>query len=194
MSKITTHNGIAHAMVKTLADYQVDAKAIFTEVGLDFSSLQSQERLEAKTMQQVWRLATQCTGDDAFGITFAKNMNPMILHGLGFSWMASDSLLDAFVRLVKYYRLITTAGAVELTELDSEYRVRYLIPKQGVAAPASLDAALAVFLQFCRFTKGATMSPSKVELQRSEPENTEAFSSYFNCPISYQSDSNSLYF
>lgn len=194
MSKITTHNGIAHAMVKTLAEYGVEAKTIFTEAGLDFSTLQSQERQEARNMQQVWRLATKYTGDDAFGITFAKNMNPMILHGLGFSWMASDSLLDAFTRLVKYYRLITTAGGIELTEEGEVYRVRYMIPEQGSPALASLDAALAVFLQFCRFTKGSDMSPVKVELQRPQPENNKAFLTYFNCDVQYDCRYNSLYF
>lgn len=194
MSKITTHIGIAHAMVKTLAEYGLDAQALFTEAGLDFSSLQTQERQEARNMQTVWRLATQHSGDDAFGITFAKNMNPMILHGLGFSWMASDSLLDAFIRLVKYYRLITTAGGIELKEQGEVYRVRYLIPTQGTPAPASLDAALAIFLQFCRFTKGANMSPTKVALQREKPKNHQAFESYFQCDIDYESEFNSLYF
>lgn len=194
MSKITTHSGIAHAMVKTLTEYKVDPKTVFAEAGLDFSTLQTRDRQEARNMQQVWRLATKYTGDDAFGITFAKNMNPMILHGLGFSWMASDSLLDAFMRLVKYYRLITTAGGVELTEQKDVYRVRYLLPEQGSPAPASLDAALAVFLQFCRFTKGSDMSPVKVELQRSAPKNQQAFLSYFNCEVQYDCDYNSLYF
>lgn len=194
MSEITTHNGIAHAMVKTLTDYGIEPRQVFTEAGLDFTSLQSDGRQQARNMQQVWRLATQYTGDDAFGITFAKNMNPMILHGLGFSWMASDSLLDAFMRLVKYYRLITTAGGIELTEVEGEYRVRYLIPVQGSPAPASLDAALAVFLQFCRFTKGADLNPTRVELQRSKPENQETFNQYFHCPIEYGNEYNSLFF
>jgi AraC-like DNA-binding protein len=193
---VTTHGGIALVMDKTLSDYGCDAAAIFAKAGLESgTTLKHTDRVAAIAMQKVWRFAVAETGDQGFGIRFALNTHPMTLHGLGFSWMASDTLHDAFLRLVRYYRLISSAGAIVLDDDAQHYRLWYQIPGPvGAAAPASLDAALAVFVQLCRLTKSPDFKPSKVELQRPVPNDCTRFDAFFRCPIAYQSEENCLYF
>lgn len=190
---VTTHSGIAHTMRNTLLTYGCDSTALFQQAGLDNHATES--RVKAIAMQKLWRLAVEHTGDDSFGITFAQQMQPAALNGLGFSWMASNTLLDAFERLVRYYRLISTAGEVILDQNDAQMKLWYKIPvPAGRAAPASLDAALAVFVQLCRMTKSPDFSPVRVELQRQAPANRDKFSAFFKAEVIYQSAENCLYF
>ena len=192
----TTHSGIAQIMHRTICSYELNADELFQQVGLvSPDTLTSQDRVLAIAMQKLWRLAVEKTGDQAFGICFAQHTHPMALHGLGFSWMASDTLLDAFQRLVRYYRLITTAGEIILDEIPEGYRVWHKLPApKGVAAPASLDAGMALFVQLCRIVKGTEFSPSAVYLQREKPAETSAFDSFFACPVYYDQDENQLVF
>lgn len=195
-SEVTTHSGIAQVMMRTLESYGLDAQALFAQAGLAApTGLGSQDRVQAVAMQKVWRLAVIHTNDEGFGIRFAQQMPPMALHGLGFSWMASDTLRDAFKRLMRYYRLITTAGEIILDENEKGYRVWHKLPApKGVAAPASLDAGMAIFIQLCRLTKGIDFCASQVYLQREVPENQRAFDEFFRCPVIYDADENFLLF
>jgi len=190
---VTTYSGIAHTMRNTLLSYGCDSSALFQRVGLNADA--PEDRVQAVTMQRLWRLAVEETGDDSFGITFAQHMQPAALHGLGFSWMASSTLLDAFERLVRYYRIIATAGEVILDQSGDLVKLWYKIPAPaGRAAPASLDAVLAVFVQLCRITKSTDFSPVRVELQREAPANRDKFSAFFRAEVVYQCAENCLYF
>jgi len=146
-------------------------------------------------MQKVWRMAVSRTGDEAFGITFARQMHPAALQGLGFAWVASNTLRDAFMRLVRYYRLIASAGEIVLEEDQDVLTIVYKIPgPRGAAAPASLDAALALFVQLCRITRDDNFCPARVQLQRDRPKDDSAFNDFFRCDIEYAADRNSLDF
>lgn len=194
--KITTHSSIANQLFNTLKQYGCDPQPVFEQAGLTTTSLSNPDaRLEAKKLQQVWRQSVLTTGDEAFGLAFAKTMHPAALHGLGFAWMASNTLKDAFERLVKYYRLISTAGEVTLTKSQKQYCVSFLLPvPKGIAAPASLDAAMGLFLQYCRFTKDMQFNPVKVELQRLKPTTCDVFDEFFGCPITFDAETNRLFF
>lgn len=194
--QVTTHSGIALVMKRTLEGYGLDANALFAEAGVGSpDSLGSQDRVAAVAMQKLWRMAVEASGDEAFGIRYAQNMHPMALHGLGFSWMASDTLKDAFRRMVRYYRLITTAGEIVLDKKDGGFKVCHKIPApKGVAAPASLDAGMALFIQLCRITKSDDFCASEVHLQRLRPVDTEPYDAFFSCPVHYDSDENYLVF
>ncbi|GEA13542.1 AraC family transcriptional regulator [Alteromonas sp. KUL49] len=193
---VTTIGGVPQTLFQTIQSYGIDPAPLFEQVGLNTPTPNSnQDRVQSVALQKLWRMAEQVTQDDGFGIRFTAHSNPMTLHGLGFSWIASNTLLDAFNRLVRYYRLISTAGEVVLEEQEATYCVWYKLPVgKGIAAPASLDAAMALFVQLCRFTKGAQFSPSRVELHRNTPKNREAFTDFFNCEITFNGEENRLYF
>lgn len=192
----TTHSGVARMLARTLAHYGLDAREVFSECGLtSIDSMSQDDRVVSVAMQRVWRRAVQDTGDESFGLTFARQLHPAALHGLGFAWAASDTLRDALGRLVRYYRLIATAGAVVLEDGDDEVRLTYQVPgPRGAAAPASLDAALALFLQLCRLTRDDAFAPSQVQLQRAAPQDEGPFQSFFRCPVVFDAPDNSLFF
>ncbi len=193
---VTTHSGVARVLARTLESYGCDSKAFFREAGLESADTQTADaRVAAVAMQKVWRRAVEETGDEAFGLRFAQNMHPAALQGLGFAWIASNSLRDAFIRLVRYYRIITTVGQVVLDEASDPIRLWYRIPERGGnVVLASLDAAPAVFIQMCRFTKGDDFCAMKVDLLRERPADESKFDAFFRCPINYGCKEICLYF
>ncbi|MEM7449849.1 MAG: AraC family transcriptional regulator [Pseudomonadota bacterium] len=192
----TTHAGIGRMMVRALATYGVDGAALLEDAGLVVpESGAADERLRSVAMQQVWRRAVEVTGDEAFGITFAEQLHPASLLGLGFTCSVSNTLRDAFARLVRYYRVIASAGEVVLEDADDGLRLAYRIPgARGAAAPASLDAALALYVQLARLTQAGELAPARVELQREAPNDAIRFDAFFRCPIRYDQEENALIF
>lgn len=192
----TTHGGIPQMMARALATYGVDSQLVFAPVEPPDGRNQGAEtRVPSRDMQQVWRNAVEATGDEAFGITFARQLHPAALHGLGFACAVSDTMYDALRRIVRYYRILVTAGEIVLTEEGSRLRLLYSIPsKPGVAVPASLDAALGLFLQLCRITRDESYCPVRVEMQRPAPASTKPFDEFFGCEIHYCCPENVLYF
>ncbi len=179
-----------------IQSYGLDANQLFAQAELDSpQTMLGEARVQAVQMQKLWRLAEAATEDDAFGVRVAQHANPTALHGLGFSWMTSNNLLDAFKRLVRYYRLISTGGEVELVETDHAYCLWFKLPvEKGIAAPASLDAVMALFVQLCRFTQTNLFSPARVELHRAAPKNVAVFEQFFACPITFDAVENRLHF
>lgn len=193
---ISTLSSIAHMVARTLERYEVDSQQIFAHAGVDLTSMSGPEsRVDSAAMQKVWHSAVKATNDPCFGVAVAENIQPNALHGLGFSWIASDTLLDGLERLARYYRVLVTAGEVILEEQEASLSLWLKIPQHnGRIAYASLDAALGMFIQMCRLTAGQDFNPDKVELQRPAPSNPDKLLKFFGCPIQFDSRENKIYF
>lgn len=192
----STLSSIAHMIARALQTYKVNSDEVFSKAGIDLSILNNPEaRIPSINMQKVWHQSVAATEDPCFGITMAKNIQPSALHGLGFSWIASDTLKEALERLVRYYRVLVTTGEIVLKEEGNNICLWFKIPPHnGQIAYASLDAALGIFIQMCRLTANPLFSPHHVELQRDEPPCTKQIQKYFNCPISYAATENRIFF
>lgn len=170
-----------------------DAAGIFEQAGVKLTGVDD-ERISAASLQQVWRLAVSAT-DDGFGIQFARSIQPVALHGLGFSWMASQTLRQSLERLVRFFRLLTTAGDIELHEEQGQLRLWFRLPvAAGIAAPASIDGALAMFVHLCRISRGDSVDPVRVSLQRPRPVRDDLFAEFFGCDPEYDAPENCLWF
>lgn len=195
-NRISTLSGVAHMLARGIETYGIDSHAVFERAGIDLSDSRNPEsRLPSVAMQKVWHMATKLSGDDCFGISIAQNVQPTALHGLGFAWMASDTLADALDRLARYYRVLVTAGEVILDHQSAESCLWYKIPDhRGQIAWSSIDAALGIFLQMSRLTAGSDVSPVRIEMQRPKPDCLVRMEAFFNCPVTFEAAENRIYF
>lgn len=195
-SQTTTYGGIAQTLISVLEKQGVNVETQLKNIEVSEADIRGKDgRVQSRVLQKIWRMAVDKTGNDAFGIDFALSFPPTALHGLGFAWLASDTLKEALYRLVRYYRLIATAGDIVLNDNPDSFSLWYKVPgPKGAAAPASLDAALALFVQMCRITKGDDFRPAKVEMQRKRPSNIEKFTAFFKCEILFDCNENQLHF
>ena len=148
----TTVGAAATLVGCALQEYGVDIEAIYRDAGLDSTAVALPDtRYPFARMQIMWRLAVERSGDPCFGLSVADHMRPQAFHGLGFVWLSSDTLFDALNRLVKYQRLISTVADISLEETgDSVNLVVNILQPSGQLEPASVDAAVGIFLRMCR--------------------------------------------
>jgi AraC-like DNA-binding protein len=192
----STLGSVAALIAQTLQCYGCDPAPLFSKAGIDLDSVSNGgTRYPWKRMQQLWQLAVKATGDPCFGIVAGEQLQPAALHGLGFSWLASDTLRDAQKRLIRYERLISTAANLEMQDSGNGVEL-VVMPPAGVehVVYASLDATLAGFLHMCRITAGDQINPTQVTLKRPQPDCADKITAFFRCPVSYDAGNYSITF
>ena len=131
LEEVTTLSSIAALIAQTLHSQGCDPVPLFATAGISMDDCQNPNtRIPTFRMQQLWRLAVAATGDPAFGLVVARQFQPAALHGLGFAWLASDTLHDALGRLVKYSHLINTLPDFRLD--DGEDTVDLVITNKHI--------------------------------------------------------------
>jgi AraC-like DNA-binding protein len=141
------------------------------------------------------RLSVDATGDPCFGLKMAEQMQPANLHGLGFAWLASDSLLDALERLVRFSKLIDSVVRLRLDRTEQTIELVACDLDKLPDRPASvIDAKAAVFLRMCRITAGSSINPVRVNLTHSRPACDNEFNNVFCAPVEFNAADNRLCF
>lgn len=187
---------VAAVIAQTLRTiYDCDPEPLFREAELDMALLSNPDtRYPGDRVQHLWQLAVDASGDPCFGFVVGEQVQPVVLHGLGFSWLASDTLRDALIRLVRYSRLISTAANMQLQDTDDGLDL-VLLPPEGVKlTPAFQDAGMSGFLRMCRLTAGDEIDPAHVSLKHPRPGCDSKLQAYFRAPIEYDAANNILSF
>ena len=98
-------------LAKGIDAYGHDSAELFTRAGLDHSRLKDPlARFSFQGVTRLWGLARDLIDDPCFGIRVASFWHPTSLHALGYSWLASNSLAEAFERTSRYIRIVNTGA------------------------------------------------------------------------------------
>ncbi len=167
--EITTLGSVAGLIATTLRACGCDPEPLFVAAGIDLGrATDPNARFPMPRMQKLWKLAVAATGDPCLGLVAARQFQPAMLHGLGLAWLVSDTLLDAFGRLVRYARLINSALHFRLEEQPDSIDLVTVLPE--ILPPdfeyAAADLGMAAFLRMCQITAGHPILPRHVTLQR----------------------------
>jgi len=185
-AEITTLGSVAGLIATTLRACGCDPEPLFVAAGLDSDRITDPNaRFPMPRMQKLWKLAVEATGDPCLGLAAARQFQPALLHGLGLAWLVSDTLLDAFGRLVRYARLINSALLFRLEEHPDSIDLIAVLPE---SLPqdfeyAAADLGIAAFLRMCQITAGHPMLPRHVTLQRPQPYCLAQFADMFGVSI-----------
>ena len=173
-----------------------DSAEIFQRAGLDPAKLGNPDaRYPMEGMHRLWQLAVEVSRDPYFGFEAASHWHPTTLNALGYSWMASDSLRDALVRMSRYGRLVNSVARMTLEESEQEvaFSIEAPIPTAMVSNEA-IDAALATLVRMCRVSYGESFSPLRVVTHRPQLEDPRRYYEFFRAPVEFSSSGNVLYF
>ena len=195
--EISTIGSAAKLIYQGLLSYRIDPEPLFREAGIELEQLNDPySRFPMAKLQKLWRLCVERTGDESFGLTVAKQMQPAALHGLGFAWLSSDTLRDALRRLVRFSRLLNTLINYKIEETADDFcLVSCGLEKWPDFAYVASDAAFAIFLRMCRITVvEEDLHPKAVYMIRPEPANSEPYKAYFSAPLYFESGVNKLVF
>ena len=186
----------AKAIRKALDASGVDSARLFCEAGLDRAALDDPNaRYSVDGTTRLWRLAVTATADEAFGLSVARHVNQTTFHALGYSLIASNTLREAFERMLRYFRLISDAADLTF-ELDGDrYRFAICPPENSSRpAPEAIDAFTFLVVRLCRGLYRREFSPLEVSLQRPMPRNVAAFERAFRAPLNFAAAQNAIWF
>lgn len=184
------------AIRKALLTARLDAEALLREAGIDPGALADPDaRVPVAQTTRLWRLAVAATGDEAFGLRVAREVQPTTFHALGYALVASANLAEAFARAARYCRIVTDAGELVLETRGEECHL-LLRSASGESAPAveATDAFAALQVRTARGLSGGSVAPLRVELSRPAPADPAAYERAFHAPVRFGAPDNRLVF
>jgi len=184
-------------LARAIDSYGYDSSELFAKVGLDHSKLKDPlARYLFHSVNELWTLASETIDDPCFGLKVATFWHPTTYNALGYSWLASDSLEDAFQRSARYTRMVNTSAKdiMQYQKTSDAYGVivnSHLLKPQPVRT--AVDSAIAMVLVMCRAAYGANLNPLRVSYRHKPPGSTACFREFFNAPVEFSQAHNALW-
>ncbi|MGI9318626.1 MAG: AraC family transcriptional regulator [bacterium] len=179
-----------------LEQYGLDGRRFVEGLGIDYAmACDPDTRIPYELSYRLWDEAACASKDPCFGIMVAECFNPSLLHGLGFSWMASGSLQEAFARVLRFQKLINTGANfyAEDTQADTTIVADLAIPGH-THHPVYALSMLAGIVRMCRLTAGNDICPTRVTLIQEQPEQSDRIVQFFRSPVEFGANRNSISF
>jgi AraC-like DNA-binding protein len=186
-------------IAKAIDSYGQNSRKIFAEAGLDHYKLRDPlARFPYPAVVRLWRLASEACGDPAFGLTVAGFWHPTTLYALGYAWLASRNLDEAFDCAARYTRIVNTAasGIIHVEKTDASYRVVLdgsHIKLQERPIEAATDAATGMLVRMCRAAYGEHFVPLRVTLQHPDEGCAQRYRDEFRCPVAFSQQQNAIW-
>ena len=162
-------------VAQALRQCGVDPLAVVAEVGIDLAKGANPDwRVSQANFAHLLTRSVEITGDEAFGLLAAEQLQPQVLHSLGLAWLASDTVYDGLQRLQRFGRLVSTGIDLQLEEEGD--RVHLYVgtdPRLGDGGPAGRDYAVGIVTRMCRMTLGEFLAPVMVLMDRPVPAATQ---------------------
>ena len=128
--------------------------------------------------------------DPAIGLRSADHIHPSHFGALGYSWLASSSLLTGFRRIQRYGRMFNDRETWQIEEGENEVVMTLQISAPIRRPDEVADSFLAGLTALCRLNYGQHLSPDRVTLTRPIPDDPSPWFSFFRCPVDFASDAN----
>lgn len=191
----TTLASWAKAVCNAIDAQGIDSHQLLLEAAIEPDQLNDPEgRILVSKMSRLWTLAVAATGNEAFGLCVPQFVQPTSFHALGFSWMVSDTLREAWHRAQRYYQIVSNVLTIEIQEGPDESAFCYVkIPGQTYAKEA-IDAFSATMISMAMSVSAGQLRPLRVELEREPPGDPASFCKYFPCDIRFSAGHNKIYF
>jgi AraC-like DNA-binding protein len=197
-SKVSTLATFILPIAKALRLQGVDPMELLEEAGIDPSHvINGDRRIALEKMQRLWGLATAVTGDEAFGLHAAEQLQPATMQGLGLGFLASDTIYQGLQRLARFSRMLSSGLNVELQERGEFVDLVFLYDAADLTPNfvwQGFDFGMGLVLVMCRLTLGEYVSPISIECARPRPQTPEVFECMLGSRVSFECERNCLTF
>jgi AraC-like DNA-binding protein len=141
---------------------------------------------------EVYELAEQHLAA-GFGLRQGKQLDSADYGVLGLSWRTCLKAIDVLRNVRRYMLLVTDDGSIELEERAKDTTLRLHRDAYRKGIKTANEASFVMLVGILKEVTGRTIRPVSVNFQHSFA-NSEYFAAYFNCPVHFDCNENSLRF
>ena len=185
-------------VMQALQGLGIDARDLLLEAGIDPDEQSTAtRRVPFESVEKLFRLIVERTGNPAIGIELAEYTNPMVYSSLGIALLCSSTLRRFFHRWERFFEVVSTLESARFEE--TEYggymaelpNVDYSEETRGVHA----DAFCAEVVKFVRLIYRPDYSPRRVDLNWEPPAECHLrYREYFGCEIQFGKSLTAVHF
>lgn len=190
----TTMATWAGAIARALAHKGVDAELLFYRTGIDYGLVNNpMQRIPVAQMTRLWEAAVAETGDRAFGLAVAEQVNVTTFHALSVAAMASEDVGRATEVVCQYASMVSDGIDMRQTKAREEIGlVLGFRPGYPRFADPCVEAVFAALVRICRETLPG-VSPSRVCFRHRGGADPEIYRRFFGCPVGFGAGEDAMY-
>ena len=178
---------------RLLQEYGCDPEPIFHDNDIDPEVVKKPgTRLAYSDVIGLWNNVIEIVKDPCIGLRVAEYWHPSDMNALGFAWLASGNLNEAFNQLIRYTRCVSEAVEVAIEKTDNSFKIVYNNKMADEASYTLIDASLALLVKMCRINLGDQLNPIDVHLGHPPPSCFDNYDRYFKANIYFDSSKNSF--
>jgi AraC-like DNA-binding protein len=196
-SQATTLASSVLLLARAIDSYGYDSREMFARVDLDHSRLKDPlARYSFASVIRLWQLASETIDDPCLGLKVASFWHPATFHALGYSWLASKSLEDAFERSSRYTRIVNT-DAKDIMQYEKTSDAYGIIIRNEKLSPnpfrIAVEYSVAMIIVMCRAAYGPDLNPLRVSFQHQQPDSPACFTEFFKAPVEFSQTYNAIW-
>lgn len=171
----------------------LEAEKLFRGAGIDPSVRNDPNaRVPRKAFNLLIASIYEETGDISFGVKSVQKLHPSHLGPLGYAWMTSASLEDAYQRLERFSRMVIDRLRFSHLSAPEGVFVRVDFDEGADIGPMNYLFNMAMFVQMVRFNLGNDFKPLKTFLNFPAANEPGTIKSHFQCSLEYDAPINQL--
>ena len=168
--------------------YGIDPDPVFAAAGIGICPPDSPPvRCAPEQVNKLWRLARKETDDPLVGLKTGFYAEPWRFYALGYSWMASSTLLDALNRAIRYQQLVSAMDLdLHIARSDLGYTFSWLGNQADAELPPEAsDCGLTTLLHMCDLVARSRIVPVMVDVPYEESDRADAYRDALRAPLRF---------
>jgi len=175
------------AIVRGIQSYGVDTEPLLVKANIDSHLLKQHEtRIPLVNSNQLWRLATQATGDPLIGLRIPEYITINTLYAVDAAAQASSTLRELIDCTCRFSQVATTGVSLSLVQERNLCQLRFDPLYDIRPCNESMDAFLAVIFAT---TLPILHFPDRffrtIHVARPRPDDFQRYEQQFGCAIEY---------
>ena len=173
----------ADILWKTVKSYGLDPEPIFLEEDISREMIMAPgTRISYKKAQHLWEKLSNRINDPCFGLRAAQYWHPSHFNALGFAWLASGTLREAFALLDRYVHMISESTKIHLEEDTTGLSV---VLSDTMEQPAFMDFSIIILSEACRLNFGNDFRPVAINFIHPELSCADEYVRLFGAPVTF---------
>jgi AraC-like DNA-binding protein len=184
----TTSSAWMRGVARTLTAENLDAAALFAEVGLSITNLDDVDyRWPSDKASQLWTLAAERSGNPDIGLSNPHMPRPDQYGIVSYAMMSSPNLLAGLRRLIRYICLVSDAITITLESDDGGSWMKLAIFGGECPIPRQCyDYEILTILTLCRWMLARPLRPLAASFAYPAPMSLAAYNEAFNSPLHFE--------